>query len=298
MLERHMEELIAAHPDDFFPRHVLRLCGRQQTFKGVGRFDLHFLDQFDTNILMELKAVPARYEDASQLAKYRDAMQARGDERIIMWLVAPLIPPSVREFLAHIGIEFTEIHESEFKRVAALREVNIDEKPAVKQHLLAPLDLDKASTRPVTRDEKGTSAPGIAWHFNTDESEVPGSTARMIERSCFALWGYKDTERKMNVPTEGEAILFYRSKVGVIAAGFIGKQPAVSSNEVFGKQNEQEFRRDVGELICVDNPKAVTASELRSLGVKGPLLGGLCRRYSSEIATAVREALEERLIAK
>ena len=99
MLEHDMEDLIAAYPGDFFPRHLFRLCGRQRTFKGVGRFDLHFLDQFNSNILMELKAVPARYEDASQLGKYRDAMQAQGGERVIMWLVAPLIPSSVREFL-------------------------------------------------------------------------------------------------------------------------------------------------------------------------------------------------------
>ena len=293
-----MEQLIAAYPDDFFPRHVLRLCGRQQTFKGVGRFDLHFQDQFDSNILMELKAVPARYEDASQIAKYRDAMQARGDERISMWLVAPLIPPSVRESLAHIGIEFTEIHESEFMRVAALRGVNINDQVVVEQPTTVALNREKAVGPAVPRDWKSAPTSGAAWHFNTDESEVPGSTVRMMERSCFALWGYKDTERKMNLPAEGEGILFYRSKVGVIAAGFVGTQAAVSSNDVFGKQSEQEFQRGVRELICVDRSKAVTPSELRSMGVKGPLLGGLCRRYSSEIANAVRKTLEERLTKK
>jgi len=153
-----MEELIAAYPDDFFPRHILRLCGRQQSFKGVGRFDLHFLDQFDSNILMELKAVPAHYEDASQLAKYRDAMQARGDERIIMWLVAPLIPPSVREFLTHIGIEFTEIHESEFIRVADLRGVAIHAKPSV-------IESTKQKVR--VSPSKLPSAPGQRWRNST-----------------------------------------------------------------------------------------------------------------------------------
>lgn len=47
----------------------LRVEGAPQSFAGVGRFDLLFEDQFQSNILMELKARPAKYEDATQLAK-------------------------------------------------------------------------------------------------------------------------------------------------------------------------------------------------------------------------------------
>ena len=57
MLERDMEDLIAAHPEEFFPGHNLTLSGRQQTFAGIGRFDLLFKDGFGTKVLMELKAV-------------------------------------------------------------------------------------------------------------------------------------------------------------------------------------------------------------------------------------------------
>jgi hypothetical protein len=117
MNERNMEDLIAAYPDEFFPHKGFRLKGRQESFAGVGRFDLLFIDRFDTNILMELKAVPAKYEVATQLAKYRDELLARGEKHILMWLLAPSIPTSVREFLDRIGIEYTEIHEAEFRRV-------------------------------------------------------------------------------------------------------------------------------------------------------------------------------------
>lgn len=117
MLERHMEDLIAAHPKDFLGKEF-SLIGRQQSFAGVGRFDLLFKDEFETNILMELKARVAKYEDATQLAKYKDELQRRGTTAILMWLVAPHIPPSVREFLDRIGIEYTEIHEAQFRRVA------------------------------------------------------------------------------------------------------------------------------------------------------------------------------------
>jgi hypothetical protein len=118
MLERDMEDLVANYPDDFFPGRGFELRGRQQSFAGVGRFDLLFEDRFKTKILMELKAVSARYEVATQLAKYKDELRSRGESDILMWLVAPQIPNSVREFLDRIGIEYSEIHVAEFQRVA------------------------------------------------------------------------------------------------------------------------------------------------------------------------------------
>jgi hypothetical protein len=118
MIERDMEDLIANHPDDFFPGKGFNLQARQESFAGVGRFDLLFEDRFKTQILMELKAVPAKYEVATQLAKYKDELQDRGETHILMWLVAPNISQSVREFLDRIGIEYSEIHVSEFRCVA------------------------------------------------------------------------------------------------------------------------------------------------------------------------------------
>ena len=118
MLERDMEDLIANYPDDFFPDRGFELRGRQRAFAGVGRFDLLFEDRFKTQILMEVKAVTAKYDNATQLAKYKDEMRNRGENHILMWLVAPNVPHSVCEFLDRIGIQYTEIHETEFRRVA------------------------------------------------------------------------------------------------------------------------------------------------------------------------------------
>jgi hypothetical protein len=118
MNEKDMEDLISLYPDDFFPQKGFILKGRQRSFAGIGRFDLLFEDRFQTKILMELKAVAAKYEVATQLAKYKDELQSRGETHILMWLVAPQIPTSVREFMDRIGIEYTEIHLVEFRRVA------------------------------------------------------------------------------------------------------------------------------------------------------------------------------------
>src|SRR5690348_2321198 len=118
MLERQIEDLIAAYPEEFFPGHTLALKKRQGVFAGVGRFDLLFVDSYSTNVLMELKAVTAKYEHATQLAKYKEALEAKGECNILMWLVAPSIPTAAREFMDRVGIEYTEIHETQFRRVA------------------------------------------------------------------------------------------------------------------------------------------------------------------------------------
>lgn len=113
-----MEELIARFPSDFFPRRQLKLKGRQESLAGVGRFDLVFTDEWGSTILMELKARPLKYEDATQVATYRDELKRNGHKNIVMWLVSVHVPRSVREFLDNLGIEHTEIHIAEFRGIA------------------------------------------------------------------------------------------------------------------------------------------------------------------------------------
>lgn len=174
MIEREMEDLIASHPDDFFPERGFVLKGRQSPFAGVGRFDLLFEDRFRTKILMELKAVPAKYDVASQLAKYKDELQNRGENHILMWLVAPQVPNSVREFLDRIGIEYSEIHLAEFRRVADRHGISIRSEGPVqgtgalesKKGASAVLESNRRTMQSRAQVETGprvTSASKLRW---------------------------------------------------------------------------------------------------------------------------------------
>ena len=118
MLEKDMEELIALYPTEFFPRHKFTLVDRQGSFPGVGHYDLLFKDSRGTNTLMELEARPARHSDAEQLAKHNDAVKSRREERVVLWLVATNIQPSIRKHLEDVGIEYTEIPVAEYYRIA------------------------------------------------------------------------------------------------------------------------------------------------------------------------------------
>jgi hypothetical protein len=190
MTERQMEDLIAQFPDEFFSSHGLVLKGRQQSFAEVGRFDLLFVDSFQTNVLMELKARTAKYEDASQLAKYKDALNQSGQPNILMWLVAPQIPNSVREFLDRIGIEYSEIHEAQFRRVAERHEIKLDiEEAASTPDTARPRHPTRSFNEP--RQSRGPR-PECPYNLNTtfDRSQLDqllrtfnSAVRRQIDRS-------------------------------------------------------------------------------------------------------------------
>jgi hypothetical protein len=105
---------------------------------------------------MELKAVPAKYEHASQLAKYKDELERRGEQNILMWLVAPQISNSVREFLDRIGIEYTEIHPVQFQRVAARHGVRIEMEVSEEA-------VSKSVSRRGNGSETYTKKSSISW---------------------------------------------------------------------------------------------------------------------------------------
>ena len=138
MTEREMEDLLAQFPSDFFPRKTLVLKDRQKSFAGVGRFDLLFEDEFQRNILMELKARAARVDDADQLVRYKEELVRRGERNVLMWLVAPQISNTVRDFLDRFGIEHTEIHFAEFYQVAERNNVPLQ---ANNEHHIMAEDL-------------------------------------------------------------------------------------------------------------------------------------------------------------
>ncbi len=161
MIEKDMEDLIASFPNDFFPRRHFVLIGRQQSFSGIGRFDLLFEDEFKSTILMELKARTLKYEDATQVARYRDELKRNGCRNVVMWLIAPQIPSSVREFLDDKGIEYTEIHIPEFRRVAERHAFLIQsESAATERPAVAAVSVGRGGSllRPELRNQRNTGS--------------------------------------------------------------------------------------------------------------------------------------------
>jgi hypothetical protein len=101
--------------------YTLALVGRQRSFAGVGRFDLLFEDGFKTTILMELKAKTLKYEDATQVAKYRDELKRNGSKNVSNVARGSAHSNIGAEFLDDKGIEYSEFTLTEFRRIAERR---------------------------------------------------------------------------------------------------------------------------------------------------------------------------------
>jgi hypothetical protein len=91
---------------------------------------------------------------ASQLARYKDELRSRGEVNILMWLVAPHVPHSVREFLNRIGIEYSEFHVAEVRRVADRHGVTIAENAAIRETVSTSDGLRVDKDQRVKRDRK------------------------------------------------------------------------------------------------------------------------------------------------
>jgi hypothetical protein len=182
MTEKDMEDLIATFPDDFFPRKCLVLVGRQQSFSGVGRFDLLFEDEFKSSILMELKARTLKYEDATQVARYRDELKRNGCRNIVMWLVSPHVPSSVREFLEDKGIEFTEIHIPEFRRVAERHSFVVKSESKPEQRIAVPAaePLHRLQRVPESQDERRVGSFSISQRIKSNTTSTGNIGRRII----------------------------------------------------------------------------------------------------------------------
>ncbi|MDP9161438.1 MAG: endonuclease NucS [Acidobacteriota bacterium] len=237
MNERDMEDLIASYPDDFFATKGFKLKGRQQSFAGVGRFDLLFEDRFDTRILMELKADSAKYEVATQLAKYKDELQARGEKHILMWLVAPQIPNSVREFLDRIGIEYSEIHFTEFRRIAERHGISLSENHQSETNASEPMKIRTASERPALRVAR--------------EPQV-STGAKVTEKSPF-LWSAHGHDLVLKNPE-----LFSSASFATLIDNFERAVPSRRNGSLV-----DELRRWAGDPASSQWPHKSNASLLR-----------------------------------
>lgn len=140
MLESFMEDLLWRFPDDFFPRHGFKQATRQFTLSDGGRLDISFRDASQRLWVIEVKAVAIRTDAADQVIRYVEALRAaQPHDAPIPAVVAPLINATVRSHFDRWGIEYFEISEATFRRVANERGIAMEQLlPVVKAPQAAP----------------------------------------------------------------------------------------------------------------------------------------------------------------
>lgn len=109
MLEKDIENLIANHPDDFFPNAGFNLQG-QQIRLGKCRADILFQDKYDRTIIIEVKKGILSRDASGQLLEYYGLLKQETPHTIIeLILCANVIPAERRMFLENYGIECKEL---------------------------------------------------------------------------------------------------------------------------------------------------------------------------------------------
>ena len=118
MLEKDIENLIAAHPREFFPREEFKLVAQQHTIK-KRRLDILFEDKYGRFIIIEVKRGILSREASGQVIEYYGLLKEQFPEKSIeLILCANTIPNERKTFLENVGIECKEIPVSQLVNIA------------------------------------------------------------------------------------------------------------------------------------------------------------------------------------
>lgn len=145
MLEKDIENLIALHPNDFFPNEDFNLLGQQINLNG--RYaDIIFKDKHERTIIVEVKRGISTREATGQIAEYYGLLkQQKPSEIIELVLCANIIPQERRIFLENIGIECKELDVSLILNIAQkynykfIDDIERDKKSEVRQEQQKPI---------------------------------------------------------------------------------------------------------------------------------------------------------------
>lgn len=184
MLEKDMENLIAKHPDEFFPNSGFNFVGQQENLS-QRRVDIVFNDKYDRTIIIEIKRGVLSREAAGQVMEYYGLLKKEKPEMTVeLILCANTIPHERREFLERHGIECKEIGVPKFEDVAKKVGYKFIEDKKIEEPVCANLkegDIVKAS---------GTT---------TIENFIEWLSINLIELKMFStLGGRSDFHAKYN----------------------------------------------------------------------------------------------------
>jgi hypothetical protein len=168
MLEKDMENLIAAHPDEIFPGEGFRLLGQQVAVEGR-RLDILFEDKHKRRIIVEVKRGILTREASGQIAEYYGLLKNADNEGTYeLVLCANVIPGERKTFLERIGIECKELGLLRITQLATKYDYRFaDDQPASSESTtkdICGLEQGQAPASPPLEEGQDISV----WIFQAD----------------------------------------------------------------------------------------------------------------------------------
>lgn len=163
MLEKDIENIIAQHPNEFFPESGLVLIG-QQVKLGSCRADIIFKDKYNRSIIVEVKRGILSRDGAGQIMEYYGLLKQQEPDKVVeLILCANIIPHERKLFLENAGIECKELGLSLIQAIAKKHAYEfLDESERKQSNPIAQkLSTPYIETKPTFPTEQ------CAWIFQT-----------------------------------------------------------------------------------------------------------------------------------
>ena len=217
MLEKDIENFIAAHPREFFPREEFKLVAQQHTIN-KRRLDILFEDKYGRFIITEVKRGILSREASGQVIEYYGLLKEHFPEKSIeLILCANTIPNEGKIFLENVGIECKEIVVSQLVNIADKYQYTFLD---TKKHESEDLDLSVIQST----DSDSTSDEITTWTSQANPKEYDILNALPDEKLDRIHWYVGQHKKRIK---KGHVALSWMSGIesGIYAVAQIMSDP-------------------------------------------------------------------------
>jgi predicted RNA-binding protein with PUA-like domain len=222
MLEKDIENLIAQHPDDFFPNGNFKLQG-QQVKLGSCYADILFTDKYERKIIIEVKRGILSRDAAGQVIEYYGLLKQKQPDAIIELIVcANTIPHERKLFLENVGIECKELGLSLIQQVANKYNYKFIDDLKQQDNKTQPVISQKINTQDFQIDDSLVNV----WVFQANPTRYDVFNALSDPEVQRHHW---QVNQNINKIKKGDIALIWMSgkEAGIYAVAEIASDPSI-----------------------------------------------------------------------
>jgi hypothetical protein len=320
LLEKHIENWLAAHPEILFPGELILVIA--QSISGDSMADILALDSSGRLIVVEIKRDWSSRETVGQLLDYAARLNdcgyafleglarkyGRDDTLDLFKTFQDTFPesPVARDDLGssqRILVVAPDADESLHSIVdwLAKHRVPIQFVPfsiyADANRIPRFLSLDGVTF--VSEREVPNDSWAGHWIFNTNEAFGAGAYDRMFKRDVAAIYGYPNGPQNLEGARKDDIVLAYVNQQGLRAVGRVVDGRVTAGEGIFtdalGSQQPAEFHLRVRWEALVGANRAISARESASVfGYNLPVRSVFGKMHQGRRATLLEKELRRR----
>jgi hypothetical protein len=258
MIEKDIENLIALYPNEFFPKDKFKLKG-QQVKLGSCYADILFKDEYDRQIIIEVKRGILSRDAAGQIIEYYGLLKLKKPDAIIELIVcANTIPHERKLFLENVGIECKELGLSLIQKVAAKYNYTFLDDLKQKGNKPFPVLSDVINRTDFNIDDSLVNI----WMFQADPKRYDILNALSDPEVQRYTWLVNQHKKKVK---KGDVALIWMSgkEAGIYAVAEIISNPAIMGDspaeDKYWVDNKDRGRKElrvelINKIVLINSP--------------------------------------------